>query len=88
MGMPFHDDQRPAGVVGFFVRIIITLIEVAVRLALLPIKAVSSFASTGFVWLLRLPFRLLGIAAQLVGVLLVIALIMLVIVAVFTMVAA
>lgn len=88
MGMPFHDDQRPGGVVGFFVRIIITLIEVAVRLALLPVKAVSSFAGTGFVWLLRLPFRLLGIAAQLVGVLLVIALIMLVIVAVFTMVAA
>ena len=88
MGMPFHDDQRPAGVVGFFVRIIFTLIEVAVRLALLPIKAVSSFASTGFVWLLRLPFRLLGIAAQLVGVLLVIALIMLVIVAVFTLVVA
>lgn len=88
MGMPFHDDQRPVGAVGFFVRIIITLIEVAVRLALLPIKAVSSFASTGFTWLLRLPFRLFGVVVQLIGVLLVIALIILVIVTVFTMVVA
>lgn len=88
MGMPFQDDQRPTGVVAFFVRVIFTLIEAAVRLALLPVKAVSSFASTGFVWLLRLPFRLLGIAARLVGVLLVIALIVLVLVTVFTMIAA
>ncbi|MFT4511980.1 MAG: serine/threonine protein kinase [Planctomycetota bacterium] len=88
MGMPFQDDQRPTGVVAFFVRILFTLIEAAVRLALLPVKAVSTFASTGFVWLLRLPFRLLGIAARMVGVLLVIALVLLVLVTVFTMVAA
>lgn len=89
MGMPFQDEpQRPTGVVAFFVRLVFTLIESAVRLAILPIKAVSIFISHGLVWVLRLPFRLLGIAARLVGVLLVIALIVLVLVTVFTMIAA
>jgi serine/threonine protein kinase len=87
-GMPFQEDQRPVGVIAFSVRILFTLIEVFVRLALLPIMVISRYATTGFTWLLRLPFRLLGIAAQLVGLLVVIALIILVIVTVFTMVVA
>jgi hypothetical protein len=47
---------------------------------------VSTFVSHGFIWLLRLPFQLLGFVARLIGVLLVIALIVLVLVAVFRMV--
>tara|TARA_R110002072_G_scaffold46591_1_gene128817 strand:- start:65370 stop:66680 length:1311 start_codon:yes stop_codon:yes gene_type:complete len=88
MGMPFQEAGRSTGIVAFFVRVLFSLIEAAVRLALLPIKAVSIFASHGFVWLLRLPFRLLSLAARLIGVLLVVALIVLVLVTVFTIVAA
>ena len=88
MGMPFQDDMQPVGVIALSVRIIFTLIEVFVRFALLPIMAISRYAGAAFAWLFRLPFRMLGVAAQLVGLVVVIALILLVVVAVFTLVAA
>jgi serine/threonine protein kinase len=86
LGMPFQETRRSTGVVAFFVRVVFALIEATVRLAMLPVKAVSTFVSHGFIWLLRLPFQLLGFVARLIGVLLVIALIVLVLVAVFRMV--
>ena len=85
LGMPFQQGQQQRGFVAFFVRLVFTLIETGVHLAMLPVRAVSSFVSHGFIWLLRLPFRLIGFAARLVGVLLVIALIVLVLVTVFGM---
>lgn len=88
MGMPFQDDMQPVGVIALSVRIIFTLIEVFVRFALLPIMAISRYAGAAFAWLFRLPFRMLGVAAQLVGLVVVIALILLVAVAVFTLVVA
>jgi len=84
-GMPFQDSAPGAGIVGFFVRMIFMLIEAVVRLVMLPIRGVSAFASHGFLWLMRLPFRLLSFAARLIGVVLVIALVVLVLVTVFSL---
>ena len=89
-GMPWQEDEveRPRGVVAFFVRAMFALIEAAVRLAMLPVRAVSAFASHGVIWLLRLPFRLFGFLVQVVGMVLVVAIIVLIIVTLFSLLAA
>ncbi|MCK5944834.1 MAG: serine/threonine protein kinase [Planctomycetes bacterium] len=89
-GMPWQQpqDEPPAGVVSFFVRAMFTLIEAAVRLVMLPVRAVSAFANYGIIWLLRLPFRLLGFLVRVIGMVLVVAIIVLVIVTVFALLAA
>jgi serine/threonine protein kinase len=89
-GMPWQQEEveRPRGVVAFFVRAMFALIDAAVRLAMLPVRAVSAFASHGVVWLLRLPFRLFGFLVQVVGMVLVVAIIVLIIVTLFSLLAA
>jgi len=89
-GMPWQEDEveRPRGVVAFFVRAMFALIDASVRLAMLPVRAVSAFASHGVVWLLRLPFRLFAFLVQVVGMVLVVAIIVLIIVTVFSLLAA
>lgn len=84
-GMPFQEGAPTSGVVGLFVRAVFVLLETAVRLVMLPVRGVSAFASHGFLWLMRLPFRLLSFAARLIGVVLVIALIVLVLVTLFSL---
>ncbi len=84
-GMPFQDSVPTSGIVGLFVRMVFLLLEVTVRLIMLPVRGVSAFASHGFLWLMRLPFRLMSFAARLIGVVLVIALIVLVLVTVFSL---
>ena len=51
-------------------------------------RAVSAFASHGVIWLLRLPFRLFGFLVQVVGMVLVVAIIVLIIVTLFSLLAA
>lgn len=87
-GMPFQEAQPSTGIVAFFVRVMFMLIEAAVRLTMLPVRAVSAFASHGVIWLLRMPFRLLGFAARLIGLVLVIALVVLVVVTILSLFAA
>ena len=76
-GMPWRQPERSTGFVAMIVRFIFLLIDGAVRVALLPVRAVSAFASHGIIWLLKLPFRILGLLAQAVGFLVVVALIVL-----------
>jgi len=87
-GMPWQQDGRPAGVIALLVRSMFMLIEVAIWLVMLPVRAISAFAGRGITWVLKLPFRILGLAARLVGLLLVLALIVLVIVTLFSVLAA
>lgn len=80
-GMPWREAAAPSGgVVGLFVKMLFGLLEVAVRLVMMPVRAVSMFAGNGLVWVLQLPFRLLGVAARLVGLVMVVALIVLLVV--------
>ena len=58
------------------------MLEASIFVVLLPVRAVSALAGRGIVWLLRLPFQILGLAARLVGLLLVAAIVLLVIVSV------
>jgi serine/threonine protein kinase len=76
-GMPWREPP-PHGVLGIVVRGIFALLESCIWLLLLPVRAVSAFAGRGLVWLLRLPFRILSLSVQLVGLLLVVALLALV----------
>jgi serine/threonine protein kinase len=80
-GMPWQ--KEPArGLLAFLVRALFSVFELAIWLLMLPVRAVSVFAGRGIVWLLKLPLRILGLAAQLIGLLLVFALLVLVVAAV------
>jgi hypothetical protein len=84
-GMPWHDD-RPRGVLAMSVRGVFAALELSIWLLLLPVRAVSIFAGRGLMWTLKLPFRILGLTAQLIGLLLVFGLIVLIVVAVLALV--
>ncbi len=87
-GMPWRHAGGSGGLLGLVVRTLFQVIEAVLFLVLLPVRAVSAFAGRGLVWLLRLPFRILGLVARLVGLLLVLALVVLVVVAGLSLVAA
>jgi tRNA A-37 threonylcarbamoyl transferase component Bud32 len=79
-GMPWRPAARPGGVVEFVVRMIFSVLEAAIFLVLLPVRAVSTFAGRGVTWLFQLPFRLFGFLLRLIGLLVVAGLVLLVIV--------
>ncbi len=81
-GMPWQRGSTGHGVVAFVVRLIFALIEATIFVVLLVVRTVSAFAGRGLVWLLQMPFRILGLAARLVGLLLAAAIVLLVIVTV------
>ena len=87
-GMRWQNGRIIAGPVGLLVRAVFGVIEAVIFLVLLPVRAVSRFAGRGILWLLRLPFRLLQAAAQLVGLLVVAGLVLLVVVALLSLVGA
>lgn len=78
LGMPWHEGEPQGGVLGFVVRLVFAAISVAVWAVMVPVRAISAFAGRGVVWLLRLPFRIVGLAARLIGLLLVLAIVVLV----------
>ncbi|MBM4060055.1 MAG: serine/threonine protein kinase [Planctomycetes bacterium] len=81
-GMPWRGEAPRRGLVGWFVRAVFALIEAAIFVLLLPVRAIGAVAGRGVVFVLRLPFRILGLAARLLGLLLVGALILLAVVTV------
>jgi tRNA A-37 threonylcarbamoyl transferase component Bud32 len=81
-GMPWRQEAVRRGPVGWFVRSLFVLFEAAILLVLLPVRAVGAFAGRGVVFVFKLPFRILGLAAQLIGLLLVAALVLLAVVTV------
>jgi eukaryotic-like serine/threonine-protein kinase len=87
-GMPWREAAPRRGIFGLFVHGIFAVIEAAIFLVLLPVRAIGAFAGRGFVWTLRLPFRILGLAAQLIGLLLIAGLVLLAVVTVLHLLAA
>ena len=87
-GMPWRPDETHSGMLGLVVRSIFQVIEAVLFLVFLPVRAVSAFAGRGLLWLLQLPFRILGLLARLIGLLLVLALVVLVVVTGLSLVAA
>ncbi|MGE3173247.1 MAG: serine/threonine-protein kinase [Planctomycetota bacterium] len=81
-GLPWQEEPRRDGVLSFAVRQVFRLFEAAIFVILLPVRAISAMSGRGAVWLLRLPFRMLGLAAQLVGYTVVAALVILVVMAI------
>ena len=85
--MPWHPGRgHDQGVVAFLVRAIFAVLEASIFVVFLPVRAVSTVAGRGIIWLLRLPLQILGLAARLIGLLLVAAIVLLVIVAVLHLV--
>jgi hypothetical protein len=80
LGMPWQAAPPPRGLLGFLVHGLFSLFEVVIHLVLVPVRAIGAVFGGGVGWLLRLPFRLLGLFAQLVGFLLVAALVLLLVV--------
>jgi serine/threonine-protein kinase len=87
-GMPWRAPTTATGSVAFVVRAIFAAFELCIFLVLLPVRAVSAFVGRGIVWLFRLPFRILGLLARLVGLLVVLGLILLAAVTLFNLLAA
>jgi serine/threonine protein kinase len=81
-GMSWRDGVEARGVLAWFVRGFLSLSEGITWLVLVPVKLLSGAAGRGALWVLKLPFRIIGFAAQLIGYLVVAALVLLVLVAI------
>jgi serine/threonine-protein kinase len=87
-GMPWRAPVAGSGAVAAVVHAIFSAFEFCIFVALLPVRAVSAFAGRGVVWVLRLPFRILGLLARLIGLLVVAGLVLLAVVTLWNLVAA
>ncbi len=81
-GLPWQPEGPGRGFLSFFVRQLFRVFELAITLVLLPVRLISMVSGRGAGWLVRLPLRLIGLTAQLVGYLVVAALVLLVVVAI------
>ncbi|MBK8096678.1 MAG: serine/threonine protein kinase [Planctomycetes bacterium] len=86
-GMPWQAAPPSRGVLAFLVRQVFRVLELAIFVVLLPVRAVSAVSGRGAVWLLKLPFRMLGAATRLVGYVVVAALLLLVVMGALALVA-
>ncbi|MEO6596448.1 MAG: serine/threonine-protein kinase [Planctomycetota bacterium] len=84
-GMPWRPVGRATGVLAFVVRVLFLLIDSCLYLMFLPVRLVSALAGRGLVWLVKLPFKILGLTAQLLGLLIMAALVLLVVVVVLAL---
>lgn len=87
-GMPWRSPSAGTGSMAAVVRAVFTVFELCIFLVLLPVRAVSAFAGRGVVWLFRLPFRILGLLARLVGLLVMLGLVLLAAVTIYNLLAA
>ncbi len=87
-GVPWRGPSPGNDVVAVVVRTIFSAFELCIFLVLLPVRAVSAFAGRGIVWLFRLPFRILGLLARLVGLLVMLGLVLLAAVTLYNLLAA
>jgi hypothetical protein len=82
-GLPWSKGEpQGSGLLAFVVRQVFRVFELCIFVILLPVRLISSVSGHGALWLLRLPFRVLGFAAQLVGYAVVAALVLLVVMAI------
>jgi serine/threonine protein kinase len=80
--MPWREPPPRRGVMTMLVGAMFQGIEALLWLVFLPVRLVSGLAGRGIVWLLRLPFRILGLAIRLVALLVVLAIVVLAVVTV------
>ncbi|MBL8722486.1 MAG: serine/threonine protein kinase [Planctomycetes bacterium] len=79
-GVPWQQAPVRRGALGIAVRAVFALFDAVIFVLLLPIRAFGTVFGRSVVWLLRLPFRILGLTAQLIGLLLVAAVLLLAVV--------
>jgi len=80
--MSWRGSDEARGVLAWFVRGLLSLFELVSWIVLVPVRLLSGAAGRGALWVLKLPFRIVGFAAQLIGYLVVAALVLLVLVAI------
>src|SRR5262249_21311648 len=86
-GLPWRVEAPRTGLLAFVVGQLFRVIEAVIFVALLPVRIVSSLSGRGALFVLQLPFRILGAAARLVGYLVVAAVLVLIVVGVLSVVA-
>jgi serine/threonine protein kinase len=86
-GMPWRDEP-PRGPMALFVRGMFSAFEVAILVMMLPVRVISVVAGRGVLWAFALPFRILGLTAKLVGLLLAFGVIALLVAGVFYLITA
>ena len=81
-GMPWRSDESPEGLGPFagFARLVVAAAEVVAQAVLMMVRAVAAAVGPGLRWTLRLPVRAFGVFAQLVGLVVVAAIVVLVVV--------
>ncbi len=79
-GVPWQPTPARRGALGLAVRAVFALFEGVIFVLLLPVRVFGTVFGRFVVWLLRLPFRILGLTAQLIGLLLVAAVVLLAVV--------
>jgi serine/threonine protein kinase len=87
-GMPWRPAPTPRGPIGALVHGFFSLVSLVLFVVLLPVRAISTVAGRGIVWLVKLPFTILGLMLRLIGLLLVMALVVLALVTVASLLAA
>jgi serine/threonine protein kinase len=86
-GLPWRAEAPRTGLLAFVVGQLFRVIEAVIFVALLPVRIVSSLSGRGALFVLQLPFRILGVAARLVGYLVVATVLVLIVVGVLSVVA-
>ncbi len=86
-GVPWAEDGA-RGLVASFVHMIFRLFEMVIFLVLVPIRALSASFGRLFVFLVQLPFRILGVAVKLTGYLVVALVLLLLLVGALAMLTA
>ncbi len=66
-GLPWNDGARSGGLLGGLVHLIFKAFELVIFVMLLPVRAISAFSGRGLVYVLTLPFRVLGFIARVAG---------------------
>lgn len=84
-GLPWRPAAATNGPIAILVRFLFHIIEAAIYLVLLPVRTISLVSGRGAVWLLRLPFRIVGAATVLLGYVVIAALLLLVVMGVLAL---
>jgi serine/threonine-protein kinase len=82
-GMPWKPAAGEGGILGAVVHGVFRAVELAIVVVLAPVRLLSMSLGQGLVFLLQLPFRILALALQLAGYLLMAAVLLLVIMGLF-----
>jgi serine/threonine protein kinase len=66
-GLPWSAETRGRGPLALVVRLLFSVIETSIFVMLLPVRLISTVSGRGVIFVLKLPFRILGAAWRLVA---------------------